>query len=147
MQLLLENLPNEVSTPEHLVEIVRVGHFNNIGYCLDLGHANLAEGVAETSHAAARTGIDLAFAALGPKLVQLHVHDNHGALSGKGDEHLWPLAAGEEGSIDWAAVAEQVAALPKALDAVLEIDHELSEEARLGGLAEAAWKQLEARPA
>jgi sugar phosphate isomerase/epimerase len=150
IQLLLENLPNEVATPEHLVEIVNVGHFSNVGFCLDLGHANLAEGVSESSQGPARTGIDVAFAALGPKLVQLHVHDNHGALSGKGDEHLWPLAVAEEGTIDWAAVAEHVAALPKAPVAVLEIAHDLGDapdEAQLGTLAQAAWERVGASPA
>jgi sugar phosphate isomerase/epimerase len=142
IQLLLENLPNEVATPEHLVEIVHVGHFSNVGFCLDLGHANLAEGVAESSQGPARTGIDVAFAALGPKLVQLHVHDNHGALSGKGDEHLWPLAVAEEGTIDWAAVVAHVAALPKAPVAVLEIAHDLGEAVDVGAPARAAWERL-----
>jgi len=150
IQLLLENLPNEVATPEHLVEIVQVGHFTNIGFCLDLGHANLAEGIAETNHKPARTGIDLAFAALGPKLVQLHVHDNHGALSGKGDEHLWPLTTPEAGTIDWPTVAAHIAVLPQPPAAVLEIAHDLADapdEAELAIHAQAAWKRLESKPA
>ena len=41
--LLLENLTNDVATPTHLMEIAHVGHFKDIGYCLDLGHAHMAE--------------------------------------------------------------------------------------------------------
>src|ERR1700761_545424 len=43
VKLLLENLSNDVATPAHLVEIVRVGHFSDVGFCLDTGHAHLAE--------------------------------------------------------------------------------------------------------
>ena len=103
MKLLLENLNNNVATPEHLVEIVRVGHFDSVGYCLDLGHAHLAEGLPETSHRAAKSGIQLAFEAFGEKLVELHVHDNGGVR----DEHCWPF----EGTIDWLAVAGYVAVM------------------------------------
>ena len=95
VQLLLENLSNNVATPEHLVEIVRVGHFASVGFCLDLGHAHRAEGLAETSHEPAKDGIALAFETFAsldapgqpPRLVELHVHDNHGME----DEHLWPF--------------------------------------------------------
>src|SRR5271170_2325510 len=42
VRILLENLQNEITTPEHLLEIVRVGHFDRVGVCLDVGHAHLA---------------------------------------------------------------------------------------------------------
>src|SRR5437867_1163195 len=42
VKTLLENLQNEVTTPEHLLQILRVGHFTNVGIALDLGHAHLA---------------------------------------------------------------------------------------------------------
>ena len=120
VQLLLENLSNAVATPEHLVEIVRVGHFASVGFCLDVGHAHLAEGMPETSHGPAKSGIDLAFEALSAagsgKLAELHLHDNHGTR----DEHCWP----GDGSVDWAAVARHVAALEKPPVRILEIAYE-----------------------
>jgi sugar phosphate isomerase/epimerase len=139
--LLLENLNNEVATPEHLVEIVRVGHFANVGFCLDTGHANLAQAIPETSHSAAKTGIDLAFESFGEKLRELHLHDNHGMR----DEHLWPLGKAEAGSIDWAAVGKHIAALSGEAAGILEIAHELGEEeSKVAGEAEAAFRIVRA---
>src|SRR5580692_8327249 len=42
VRILLENLQNDITTPEHLLEIIRVGHFDRVGVCLDIGHAHLA---------------------------------------------------------------------------------------------------------
>jgi sugar phosphate isomerase/epimerase len=117
MQLLLENLNNAVATPEHLVEIVRVGHLSTVGYCLDLGHAFLEPGVAETSHSPAKSGIELAFEAFGDKLVQIHVHDNAGVR----DEHLWP----GDGKIDFGLVSAKLRESKTNPAGVLEIAHEL----------------------
>lgn len=117
MQLLLENLNNAVATPEHLVEIVRVGHFSSVGYCLDLGHAFLDAGIPETSHAPAKSGIELAFEAFGDKLAELHLHDNNGVR----DEHLWP----GDGKIDFGLVHAKLAELKTQPVGVLEIAHEL----------------------
>ncbi len=41
VQILIENIPNDVTTPEHLLEILRVGHFDTVGVTLDLGHTHL----------------------------------------------------------------------------------------------------------
>jgi len=120
IKLLLENLSNEVATPANLVEIVRIGHFSNVGFCLDTGHANLAEAIPETSDGPAKSGIEQAFEAFGDNLVELHLHDNHGSR----DEHLWPGDA----DIDWKLVAAKVAALKTQPVGVLEIAHELGEE-------------------
>jgi sugar phosphate isomerase/epimerase len=121
VKLLLENLVNGVATPEHLVEIVTVGHFSTVGFCLDLGHAHMAEGVAETSHSPAKTGLDLAFeqfTSLGEgRLMELHVHDNHVQR----DEHLWP----GEGTIDFPRVDEHIKALKTKPVGVLEIAYDL----------------------
>ncbi len=76
VKLLLENLTNAVATPEHLVEIVNVGHFSTVGFCLDLGHAHLAEGVTCRQQRARKTGVDLAFEAFTfvlIALIELHV--------------------------------------------------------------------------
>src|SRR5579875_818234 len=105
VQLLLENLTNPVATPEHLVEIVRVGHFDKVGFCLDIGHANLAEDTRENHNEPAKTGIDLAFDAftsIPGRLLELHLHDNGGSK----DEHCWP----GEGKIEWSSAAARIAA-------------------------------------
>jgi len=105
VQLLLENLTNPVATPENLLEILRVGHFANVGICLDVGHAHLASSVAE------------AFELLGPRVKELHLHDNHALEGGLGDEHLWPGS----GSIDWKALSAAMAALASETVGMFEI--------------------------
>ncbi len=105
VQLLLENLHNEIATPEHLLEILKVGHFNTLGICFDLGHAHLSElGVAES------------FTLLKPRIAEVHWHDNQGVR----DEHLWP----GEGKVDWRAAAALLHELPPSTPAILEIAHE-----------------------
>jgi len=126
VKLLLENLTNSVATPEHLVEIVNVGHFSTVGFCLDLGHAHLAEGTFATKDTPAKSGVDLAFEAFSSipgALVELHVHDNHGGDSGSGkDEHLWP----GDGNLDFKAVDAHIAKLKTKPVGMLEINYDLT---------------------
>ncbi|MFP5278013.1 MAG: sugar phosphate isomerase/epimerase family protein [Acidobacteriota bacterium] len=105
VRLLVENLMSDATTPEHLMTILDVGHLDNIGICLDLGHAHATVGIRE------------AVATLGPRIASLHVHDNHGMR----DEHLWP----GEGTIDWPATVEALKQLPNPPAAVLEIHYNL----------------------
>ena len=112
VKIVLENLQNEVTSPEHLLEILNVGHFDSVGICLDVGHAHLA--VAENG-----AGITHAFSLLGPRIVQLHLHDN----GGQKDEHLWPGA----GTIDWRAVAQHTSFVPPETSGILEISYEQNE--------------------
>jgi sugar phosphate isomerase/epimerase len=112
VRLLLENLQNEVTTPEHLLEIVRVGHFTTVGFCLDVGHAQLA-GPEQNR------GVEEAFKMLGPSLGEVHLHDNHGQK----DEHLWPGT----GSLDAENLHRHLALLPPAVPVLLEIAHDLNE--------------------
>jgi sugar phosphate isomerase/epimerase len=125
VKLLLENLNNAVATPAHLVEIVRVGHFSTVGFCLDTGHAHLVEPIAETSHAPAKSGIAQAVEAFGERLVELHLHDNHGPQNGTGkDEHLWPGS----GSIDWGELSSLVGAMKVVPVGMLEIAYDLGDD-------------------
>ena len=112
VKILLENLQNEVTTPEHLLEIVKVGHFDTVGVSLDLGHAHLAAPPKSE-------GIDTAFELLQPRIAQLYLHDNNGSK----DEHLWPAS----GTIDWANVAKHLARLEPEVPSILEIAHDLDE--------------------
>jgi sugar phosphate isomerase/epimerase len=103
VRLLVENLTSEPTTPEHLVLILEMGHLNNVGVCLDLGHAHITVGVAQ------------AIATLGSHVASIHVHDNHGLK----DEHLWP----GDGTIDWPSAVGALKSLAGPPAAVLEIGH------------------------
>jgi sugar phosphate isomerase/epimerase len=117
VRILLENLQNEITTPEHLLEILRVGHFDRVGITLDLGHAHL-------SAPENNKGIDEAFELLKPRIAELHLHDN----LGQKDDHLWPgtVSPTTEG-IDWSNVARHIATLPTNTPAILEISHDLED--------------------
>jgi sugar phosphate isomerase/epimerase len=108
MQLLLENLTNAVATPENLLEILRVGHFANVGICFDVGHAHLVSSVTES------------FALLAPRVKELHLHDNHALEGGLGDEHLWPGS----GSIDWKSLAAPTQTLAPETIGMFEISYD-----------------------
>jgi sugar phosphate isomerase/epimerase len=105
VKLLVENLLSDATTPEHLMSILEIGHQDNVGVCLDLGHAHITVGTVD----AIRT--------LGSRIISLHVHDNHGAK----DEHLWP----GDGTIDWDATAKALQGLDTPPATVLEISSSL----------------------
>ncbi len=107
VKLLVENLQNEVTQPAHLKEILTIGHFKDIGFCFDTGHAHLEEGVAAT------------FAEMQDLVRTAHIHDNHGEK----DEHLWP----GEGSIDWDDTMQLLHAAPQTPAGILEIHYNLDE--------------------
>jgi sugar phosphate isomerase/epimerase len=103
VKLLLENIENEVTESPNLVEIVKIGHFKDVGVCLDVGHAHI------------RGGISAAIGELKPLIRSTHIHDNHGQK----DEHLWP----GEGSISWAETMQELRSAPQLSAAVLEINY------------------------
>jgi sugar phosphate isomerase/epimerase len=103
VKLLLENLQNEVTESANLVEIIRIGHFKDVGVCLDLGHAHIGGGIAA------------AIAELNPLLRSAHIHDNHGLK----DEHLWP----GDGTIVWAEAMKELHTVAQLSAAVLEINY------------------------
>jgi len=85
VEVLLENIPNELSSAERLLHFEELTHVG-LNYCLDTGHANMKEGVAA------------AFELMKNKIRSTHVHDNNG----KDDVHLFPLYH-EGGTVDWKA--------------------------------------------
>jgi sugar phosphate isomerase/epimerase len=120
VRLLVENLLSEATTPEHLVLIIEMGHLDNVGVCLDLGHAHITVGTAA------------AIATLGERIASVHVHDNHGLK----DEHLWP----GDGTIDWTETAKALKALATPPATVLEISYTLPDaHAELPALTEKAF--------
>ncbi|MGO9260387.1 MAG: sugar phosphate isomerase/epimerase family protein [Bryobacteraceae bacterium] len=88
VEILLENIPNELSSAERLVMFENLTHLN-MHYVFDTGHANMAEGV------------ETAYRLMRDRIRSTHVHDN----DGKHDTHLFPLVA-EGGSIDWKKTME-----------------------------------------
>jgi sugar phosphate isomerase/epimerase len=122
--LLLENLTNEVTEALNLVEIVRIGHFKDVGVCLDTGHAHI------------RGGIPAALAELKSLIRTAHIHDNHGEK----DEHLWP----GDGTIAWSETMQELRTAPEWAAAVLEI-HYMPEESpeHIASRAAETFKMLE----
>ncbi len=83
VEVLLENIPNRLSSAERLLHFVEVTHMD-LHFCFDTGHAHIMEGV------------ENAFHLMKDRIRSTHIHDN----DGERDIHLFPtLAAG--GSIDW----------------------------------------------
>ena len=74
VRILLENIPNELSTPERLVEFIRAAHFDDVGVCFDFGHAHIMSDVPQ------------AFETVKDYIRSTHVHDN------AKDRRLAPLA-------------------------------------------------------
>jgi sugar phosphate isomerase/epimerase len=163
VRLLLQNLQNDVTTPEHLLTILKTGHFDSVGVCLDIGHLHLAQDFSTASDSgapsmAASSGVPSersllagvgspwvgsAIELLGQRIAQVHLHDNHGAFAHSSemkDEHLWPGS----GTIDWPAVSSALATLPAATPAILEIATDRDEPAEsVTRKAEAAFRALE----
>ena len=123
VEILLENIPNDLSTCEALLTFMQRTHLN-LNFCLDLGHAHLHEGVSN------------AYRLLKPQIRSTHVHDNNG----KEDSHLFPFGGG---NIDWTEAMEllrsagdqyplllelkEVPATPNLLDEVCRVFDRLEE--------------------
>jgi len=84
VEILLENIPNRLSTPERLLTFNELTHLD-MYFCLDTGHANLGDGVGP------------AFQLMKDRIKSTHVHDN----DRQADSHLFPLLD-EHGTVDWA---------------------------------------------
>ncbi len=102
VQLLVENIPNELSTPETLLDLLHAGRFDDIGVCFDVGHAHIMSSVPQ------------AFEVLKDRIRSTHVHDNNQDH----DSHLWPGA----GTIDWKATMELLRTAPHVPPVLLEIE-------------------------
>ena len=81
VQILLENIPNELSGPERLLSFIHYTRMEDLKVCFDVGHAHMTGGVAS------------AFQTLKDRILSTHVHDN-----GKDkDDHQMPF----DGGVDW----------------------------------------------
>src|SRR6204780_993449 len=122
VRILLENIPNELSTPDRLVEMIRGAHFDDVGVCFDFGHAHMMSSVRE------------GFEILRNYILSTHVHDN----DKNKDSHLW---AGQ-GTIDWKEAMELLRSAPQTPPLLLELaeDEKVNALEKLGP----AFEQLEA---
>jgi sugar phosphate isomerase/epimerase len=121
VRILVENIPNELSTPERLVEFIRSTRFDDIGVCFDSGHAHIMSSVPE------------AFETLKTHICSTHVHDNNRDK----DAHLWP----GKGSINWKETMELLRSTPQTPPLLLEIEGE--EKKTPGEDVKAAFRKLE----
>ena len=83
VQVMLENIPNEISTLERLEEFKRVSDSTDIGICYDTGHGHIQN---------INSGFE--------NIHTTHIHDNNGEK----DEHLWPF----DGTLNWPALIEKL---------------------------------------
>ncbi len=120
--LLLENIPNELSTPARLLEFLHASHLDDVGICFDVGHAHMMGGVAAD------------FESLKPRIGSTHVHDNNQDR----DSHLWP----GEGTIEWKQAMALMTSAPQVPAILLEIDGDGRPNIQQGMAA--AFERLEA---
>jgi sugar phosphate isomerase/epimerase len=105
VKVVLENIPNELSTPERLVEFLNITHLHDdVGFCFDIGHAHMMGSVEE------------AFSMMKPHIRTTHLHDNKKDR----DSHLWP----GDGSINWTEALKLLSTAPHVPALMLEIDGE-----------------------
>lgn len=104
VRILVENIPNDLSTPEKLVEMINGAHFGDVDVCFDIGHAHMAGKISE------------AFEILKQYIRSTHIHDN----KKERDSHLWP----GEGSIDWKEAMELLRTAPHVPPLLLEVEGE-----------------------
>ena len=116
VQILLENIPSELSTPERMMNFFHYTRLD-LKVCFDTGHAHLTGGVGA------------AFRTLRERIVAVHLHDNHGEK----DEHLLPF----EGQIDWAPAIRDFRAADPPYPLLFETNSERHDPGILERLPEA----------
>ncbi len=100
VEVLLENIPNALSTASALNAFLAQTHLN-LNYCFDLGHAHMAGGV------------DAEFDLMKERIRSTHLHDN----DGEQDQHLFPL----KGTVDWTRAMRLLSSRPGQYPLLLEL--------------------------
>ena len=103
VQVLLENIPNGLSSAERLRYFLGVTHLD-MGFVFDIGHAHIMQGVEHE------------FELMKERIRSLHIHDNNG----KEDKHLFPMIA-EGGTIDWQKAMALLRSRPQQYPLLLEL--------------------------
>jgi sugar phosphate isomerase/epimerase len=102
VRILLENIPNELATPDKLVEFIQTTHFDDVGICFDIGHAHIMGSVPD------------AFEIMKNQICSTHLHEN----SKDKDSHWWP----GKGSINWGEAMQLLRTAPNTPPLLLEIE-------------------------
>lgn len=102
--LLVENIPNELSTPDRLMELLKALRYPDLGICFDAGHAHL-DGT-----------VNAAFETMKDRVRSTHLHDNKKDR----DSHLWP----GDGGIDWKETMQLLQTASQAPALMMEIEGE-----------------------
>ncbi len=105
VRILVENIPNELSAPERLVEFIQTAHFEDVGVCFDFGHANMMRDV----RAGVRDAEETTF-----------IRRMSTTTTNFRDSHLWPGA----GTIDWKEAMELLRSAPHTPPLLLEIEED-----------------------
>jgi sugar phosphate isomerase/epimerase len=125
VEILLENIPNALSTAERLMHFVKVTHLD-LHFVFDTGHANIGGGVKSE------------FAIMRERIRSTHVHDN----DGESDLHLFPFLA-EGGTIDWNETMGLFRAHPGQFPLLLELKEVSSMESPLDAVNQVFDRLLE----
>jgi sugar phosphate isomerase/epimerase len=123
VNVLVENIPNDLSTPEKLVELIRVAHFQDVGVCFDFGHAHIMNTVARD------------FETVKDLVRSTHVHDNNRDR----DAHLWPGSGG----IDWKEAIDLLRSAHHAPAVLMEIEGQEQEQVDVPAAMAKAFNKLE----
>src|SRR5579859_6836467 len=119
--LLVENIPNEISSPERLMELLRTLRYDDLGVCFDTGHAHMMSTVHQ------------AFGVLEGRIRSTHVHDN----DSNRDSHLWP----GDGTVDWEQTMQLLRSAPHNPALLMEIEGQVGQD--IGSKMVGAFKKLE----
>jgi sugar phosphate isomerase/epimerase len=104
VEILVENIPNDLSSPGRLLEFFRHTHLQDLKVCFDVGHAQLEGNVAE------------ALNLLQNRIAAVHLHDTGGAR----DDHRTPF----DGVVPWKEVIPTLRHLVPQAANVLEVRSE-----------------------
>ncbi len=113
-QILLENIPNQLTTPERLLDFINYTRLEDLKICFDTGHAHMT------------SGVQRAFEMLKGLIASTHVHDNRGEK----DDHLFPF----DGEIDWEQTMRDFRGVDGQFPILFELRHYGPEVSNLGRL-------------
>jgi sugar phosphate isomerase/epimerase len=103
VEILLENIPNGLSTAERLMYFVKTTHLD-LNFVFDVGHAHIGGGV------------EPEFEIMQERIRSTHVHDNNG----EADKHLFPLLA-DGGTVNWKRTMKRLRSRPAQYPLLLEL--------------------------
>lgn len=127
VDILLENIPNKLSSGERLRGFLDMTHLKN-GLCFDTGHAHLMG------------GIEQEWDAMKDLVRSTHVHDN----DGKNDNHRFPFLA-KDGTVNWRKTMNLLRSRPGQYPLLLEL-REVPEIENVFASAAEVFERLEELP-